>query len=180
MAVWRSVRGHGETKTERSRRTLGLPQMAVEGLRRLRDSQAGERLLAGARWQDTGLVFTTHLGAALGEGNVRKMFKRVCTAAGIGDGWTLRELRTSFVSLMSHPRRDRGNPNACEQARGGLRIVPSSPATCAIGLPVSRTSRTAPSFKSGRTSCASLPSESPSFKEDLSTLGGEHRRDGRH
>jgi Phage integrase family len=30
------------------------------------------------------------------------MFKRVCTGAGTGDGWTPRELRTSFVSLMSH------------------------------------------------------------------------------
>ena len=30
------------------------------------------------------------------------MFKRVCTGAGIGDRWTPRELRTSFVSLMSH------------------------------------------------------------------------------
>jgi hypothetical protein len=30
-------------------------------------------------------VFTTHLGAALDAGNVWKMFKRVCTEAGIGD-----------------------------------------------------------------------------------------------
>lgn len=30
------------------------------------------------------------------------MFKRVCKAAGIGDGWTPRELRASFVSLLSH------------------------------------------------------------------------------
>jgi len=30
------------------------------------------------------------------------MFKRVCTEAGTGDGWTPRELRTSFVSLLSH------------------------------------------------------------------------------
>jgi len=102
VAVWRSVRTHGETKTERSRRTLGLPAAAVEALRAWADSQAGERLAAGEGWQDTGLVFTTHLGAALDAGNVRKMFKRVCTAAGIGDGWTPRELRTSFVSLMSH------------------------------------------------------------------------------
>jgi hypothetical protein len=33
MAVWRSVRTHGETKTERSRRTLGLPAVAVQTLR---------------------------------------------------------------------------------------------------------------------------------------------------
>ena len=102
VAIWRSVRTHGETKTERSRRTLALPVAAAETLRALRDSQAEERLVAGDDWQDTGLVFTTHRGAALDAGNVRKMFKRVCTAAGAGDGWTPRELRTSFVSLLSH------------------------------------------------------------------------------
>jgi hypothetical protein len=78
VAVWRSVRAHGETKTQRSRRTLGLPQMAVEALRPLLESQAHERSLTGERWQDTGLVFTTHLGTALDAGNVRKMFKRIC------------------------------------------------------------------------------------------------------
>ena len=56
---------------------------------------------AGDGWQHTGLVFTTRSGAPLDAANVRKMFKRVCTQAGIGDGWTPRELRTSFVSLMS-------------------------------------------------------------------------------
>jgi integrase len=102
VAVWRSVRVHGETKTERSRRTLGLPAVAVEALRAWAGSQAGERLAAGEDWHDTGLVFTNHRGAALDAGNVRKMFKRVCTEAGAGDGWTPRELRTTFVSLLSH------------------------------------------------------------------------------
>jgi len=102
IAVWRSVRAHGETKTDRSRRTLALPAAAVHALRTWSGLQAGERLAAGDGWQDTGLVFTTHLGAALDAGNVRKMFKRVCIAAGAGDVWTPRELRTSFVSLMSH------------------------------------------------------------------------------
>jgi integrase len=102
VAVWRSVRARGETKTERSRRTLALPRLAAEALRGLAGTQAQERALAGDRWQDTGLVFTTHRGAALDAANVRKMFKRVCKEARIGDGWTPRELRTSFVSLMSH------------------------------------------------------------------------------
>ena len=102
VAVWRSVRTHGDTKTERSRRTLALPAAAVHALRAWADNQAGERHAAAADWQDTGLVFTNHLGAALDAGNVRKMFKRICTETGIGDGWTPRELRTSFVSLMSH------------------------------------------------------------------------------
>jgi integrase len=102
VEIWRSVRVSGETKTERSRRTLGLPHLAVEALSELLDSQAQERLLAGSNWQNTGLVFTTQIGTALDAGNVRKMFKRVCEEAGIGAGWTPRELRTSFVSLMSH------------------------------------------------------------------------------
>lgn len=102
VAVWRSVRVRGETKTERSRRTLALPRLVVEALRELLESQADERLAAGVDWQDTGLVFTTQLGAALDAANVRKMFRRVCKEAGIGVGWTPRELRTSFVSLMSH------------------------------------------------------------------------------
>jgi integrase len=90
VAVWRSVRVHGETKTERSRRTLGLPQVAAQALRAWSRSQAGERLAAGDDWQDTGLAFTNHLGAALDAANVRKMFKRVCTEAGTWDGWTPR------------------------------------------------------------------------------------------
>jgi integrase len=102
VAVWRSVRAQGETKTERSRRTLALALAAVQALQAWTDCQADERLAAGKEWQDTGLVFTTCHGAALDAGNVRKMFKRVCAEAGIGDGWTPRELRTSFVSLMSH------------------------------------------------------------------------------
>jgi integrase len=102
VAVWRSVRVHGETKTERSRRTLGLPQVAVQALRAWSGSQAGERRAAGQGWQDTGLVFTNHRGAALDAGNVRKMFKRICAEAGARDGWTPRELRTTFVSLLSH------------------------------------------------------------------------------
>ena len=102
VAVWRSVRAHGETKTERSRRTLALPAAAVQALRAWSDSQASEQAAAGEAWQDTGLVFTTCHGAALDPANVRKMFKRVCAEAGTGDGWTPRELRTSFVSLMSH------------------------------------------------------------------------------
>ena len=47
-------------------------------------------------------MFTNHLGAALDAGNVRTMFKRVCEAAGVGGDWTPRELRTTFVSLLSH------------------------------------------------------------------------------
>jgi integrase len=102
VAVWRSVRTHGDTKTGRSRRTLRLPAMAVVALREHREHQADDRAAAGSAWQENGLVLTTKLGTLLDAGNVRRMFKDVCRHAGIGDDWTPRELRTSFVSLMSN------------------------------------------------------------------------------
>jgi integrase len=100
-AVWRSVRSHGDTKTESSRRTLALPQMAVDALRVQKEQQAAERHMAGARWSDHDLVFATRTGASLDAANVRREFRTVCRTAKIGENWTPRELRHSFVSLMS-------------------------------------------------------------------------------
>ena len=58
IAVWRSVRAGGDTKTRKSRRTLALPKRCVDALRDLRDRQDQERQAVGSRWQDNGLVFT--------------------------------------------------------------------------------------------------------------------------
>jgi integrase len=99
--VWRSVRARGETKTTKSRRSLALPRFAVEALYALLLVQADERLAAGTRWVDNGLVFTSGTGTALDDGNVRKMFKRICQDAGVGEDWTPRELRHTFVSILS-------------------------------------------------------------------------------
>ena len=46
-------------------------------------------------------MFSTAAGQALDAANVRRSFRAVCTAAGIGPDWTPRELRHTFVSLMS-------------------------------------------------------------------------------
>jgi integrase len=102
VSVWRSVRAHGDTKTEKSRRTLALPLLAVAALEAQLAAQDQDRANAGELWQEHGLVFTTKLGTGLDAGNVRRMFKNVCKAAGIGTDWTPREMRTSFVSLMSY------------------------------------------------------------------------------
>jgi integrase len=100
-AVWRSVRSGGDTKTEKSRRTLGLPKMAVDALRAHKARQEEERLAAGEQWSNHDLVFSTRTGGALDAANVRREFKAACKAAGIEGTWTPRELRHSFVSLMS-------------------------------------------------------------------------------
>jgi integrase len=101
IAVWRSVRHGGDTKTARSRRTLGLPEAVVEALREHRMRQDEEKLAAGELWQDHDLVFTTTIGSELDAANVRRYFRSICNAAGIGKAWAPRELRTSFVSLLS-------------------------------------------------------------------------------
>jgi integrase len=103
MAVWRSVRSGGDTKTRKSRRTLALPVRCTDALVKLRDRQADERVKAGSRWHGTGLVFTTRYGTPLSAANVRRDFRAVIKdAAGVNDAdWTPRELRHSFVSLLS-------------------------------------------------------------------------------
>jgi site-specific recombinase XerD len=70
-------------------------------LREWQGDQAAEREAAGSRWQDTGTVFTTATGTPLGARHIRKMFQDVCQRAGLGRDWAPRDLRHTFVSLLS-------------------------------------------------------------------------------
>ena len=101
VAVWRSVRSHGDVKTNKSRRTLRLPVAAVAALKVHRASQSRDRLIAGPLWEDNGLVFASQTGRPLDPSHVRRDFKKLCEDAGIGSDWTPRELRHTFVSIMS-------------------------------------------------------------------------------
>ncbi|MER5303253.1 site-specific integrase [Streptomyces lasiicapitis] len=107
IAVWRSVRRTGDTKTRKSRRTLALPGRAIDALKVQREWQNGQRCAAGGKWQDSGLVFTSSVGTQLDASGVRREFRRVLgrvKAEGIKiepHQWTTRETRTSFVSILS-------------------------------------------------------------------------------
>jgi integrase len=102
MALWRSVRSTGDTKTQRSRRTLELPKRCVEALQAHRRWQLDMRMVADSRWSDLDLVFASQFGTALDAANVRRAFRVVVAAAGLdAAAWTPRELRHSFVSLLS-------------------------------------------------------------------------------
>jgi len=103
VAVWRSVRAGGDTKTRKSRRTLALPQRCVEALRLHRAAQDRERQEAGGQWKDHGLVFASKVGTPLDPSHVRRDFRRAIKAAeGVDpEEWTPRELRHSFVSVLS-------------------------------------------------------------------------------
>lgn len=91
VQVWRSVRARGDVKTERSRRTLALPQLAIDALRAHSERER----------RSDGIVFATRSGGELDAANVRREFRRLCHAAGVGPGWTPRELRHTGISLLS-------------------------------------------------------------------------------
>nr|WP_243653974.1 tyrosine-type recombinase/integrase [Pseudonocardia endophytica] len=102
MRVWRSVRAGGDTKTRKSRRTIALPARCVETLRNRRADQQRQREQVGTGWTDNDLVFASATGTELNAANVRRGFRRVLDAAGLpAADWTPRELRHSFVSLLS-------------------------------------------------------------------------------
>ena len=99
ISVLRSVRAGGDTKTRRSRRALAMPQRCVDALSALWDVR---RCTHTHRAECDCLVFTSRVGTPLDTHNVRRDFRKVAEAAGLTAGeWTPRELRHSFVSLLS-------------------------------------------------------------------------------
>ena len=101
VLVWRSDRAGGDSKTPRSRRTLALARRCVAALRDHRARQAADRLAAGLLWQDHNLVFASTVGTPLDDHNVRRQFRKITESAGLGTTWVPRELRHTFVSLLS-------------------------------------------------------------------------------
>lgn len=99
--VWRSERHGGDTKTEKSRRTLALPQRCVEALRQQMTQQERDRLRAGELWQEHGLVFASRIGTPLTANNVIRAFRIITKKAGLGEDWVPREMRHTFVSVLS-------------------------------------------------------------------------------
>lgn len=89
-------------KTTRSRRSLRAPASVVAALRSHRADQAACRLALVDEWpaQWSGLLFTTEAGTPLDPANVRREFRKVVAAAGLGD---LRpyDLRHSAASLLA-------------------------------------------------------------------------------
>jgi len=99
--VWRSDRAGGDTKTPKSRRTLALDHRCSAALREQKIRQAADRLAAGRLWQDHNLVFASTIGTPLDDHNVRRQFRKITESAGLGSTWVPRELRYTFVSLLS-------------------------------------------------------------------------------
>jgi hypothetical protein len=85
IAVWRSVRAGGDTKTKKSRQTLAMPQRCVDAL-----SDHWKRCAYGRNpVHENSLVFVSRAGTALDAHNVRREFRTVAGRAGlIPHEWT--------------------------------------------------------------------------------------------
>jgi integrase len=102
VSVIRAVREGGDTKTRRSRRRLAMPLRCVEALRAHRMLQATDRTKAGSRWRENGARVRVHGGDGAEPAERIRLFRQVLDNAGLdGSEWTPREMRHSFVSLLS-------------------------------------------------------------------------------
>jgi len=98
--VWRSVRTTGDTKTRKSRRTIALPRRCVSALRAWQGCQSDGLSAAGRK--AVALVFASDAGERLDKDTVLRAFRNIVGAAGLDSKrWTPRELRHTFVSVLS-------------------------------------------------------------------------------
>jgi len=89
-----------ETKTEKSRRTIKLPQMCIAALRLHKDRQEFEKAIMAGAWQDQwGLVFTKEDGSPLSRYAVTRRFQRILSEAGI-DRHRFHDLRHTCATLL--------------------------------------------------------------------------------
>ena len=89
-----------ETRTSRGRRTVMLPRIALEALRRQGTRQATARQEAGAAWHDgAGLVFRDDEGRSLRPDVVSRAFREAADRIGL-ETVRLHDLRHTAATLM--------------------------------------------------------------------------------
>lgn len=87
----------GEPKTARGGRTIALDPVTVAALRQHRKRQAEERLLAGPRYADSGLVFTMKDGSPIHPNRFGLWFRRRTRTAGLPP-IRLHDMRHSYAT----------------------------------------------------------------------------------
>ena len=86
-------------KTMRSARTIPAPDVIMRHLREHRTRQVAERLRAGQRWQESGLVFTSVIGTPLEPRNVDRVWHEARSRVGLG--WLrLHDLRHACATFL--------------------------------------------------------------------------------
>ena len=88
-----------EPKTKSSRRVLELPDSLVNKLREHRTRQLEEKMLAGPKWQETELVFTSTIGTPVDPRNVKRRLDSLLSNAGLPH-FRVHDLRHFCASLL--------------------------------------------------------------------------------
>ncbi len=88
-----------DPKTERSKRTIVLPQFVLDALKEHKNRQAQERSQAGKRWQHSNLVFANQQGGYFSLNLLRGQFKKVLEKAGLKD-MRFHDLRHSAATIL--------------------------------------------------------------------------------
>jgi integrase len=88
-----------EPKSRRAHRTIALPALARDALRRQAETQARDREAAGSAWQDRdGLIFADPIGRLLHPESVTSAWRALVARTGIGR-LRLHDLRHTFATL---------------------------------------------------------------------------------
>jgi integrase len=90
---------YGEPKSQTSRRTISIPEEAVQALRIHKSRQAAQRL-ASIAWAENDLVFCTHIGTPLIRRNVLRAFKQALVRAGLPESIRFHDLRHAHATLL--------------------------------------------------------------------------------
>jgi integrase len=106
LTVRRSLDVDGTVKVPKNRagrRTLKLTSRALDALKTHKVRQNAERLQAGSRWQDDGLVFPNTVGKPMNAGNLyRREFQPLLKRAELADeGFTIHSLRHTFATTLA-------------------------------------------------------------------------------
>jgi integrase len=89
----------GPVKTDGSERRLAISEPVAVVFRQHRLAQRKERELAGDRWHDQGMVFTTKLGTPIEPRNMNRHLDLLCERAGV-PRIRFHELRHSCATLL--------------------------------------------------------------------------------
>lgn len=88
-----------EPKTEKSRRTLPLPDLLAATLKTHRKYQLADKLLAGKQWNETNLVFTTNTGSPFDGSTIVHRLQKLLVDNGLPK-YRFHDLRHSCASLL--------------------------------------------------------------------------------
>lgn len=70
-------------KTESSVRTINIPEALLDLLRKHREEQNAERERSQAKWNDSGMVFTQHVGRPIHPSTISKWLAKFCKERGL-------------------------------------------------------------------------------------------------